>query len=308
MTLGSTLGSALAMALLGLALAGCCEEVRELSLGVDARLVAMVKYDQGSLAVGEGGVIVHWSPPRSFTPTSVDLHAVTLVHRDELLAVGDEGTVLRYDGLGWSPVIGPDATGDLWAVFASGSDDDRTVVIVGDETLLIRDGMNQWLVPPAPEGGWGQLRTVAWYWGKFYAFGLGGVAWSTTEPTGDWIREDLGVEIDALASAVQRCGDDQCLDVVGRQGAARRYDNDRWMAIDIPTRSDLVAVGGGLVLGANGELFEVWRGPFGDLQVDLDGRFTTFLGHTDGTGVFVSLLREDAVIVKISADFCGLPE
>jgi hypothetical protein len=226
-----------------------------LDLGVEDDLHAVTyvqtQFESGFVAVGADGVIVEslGGSPEVHRPVAVDLHGVAIVD-DEVMAVGDHGTLVRrpLDGSTDWEVVGLGVTGDLRAIFV---DLDGTVFVVGDNVLLFREQETDlWTAPPAPKGGWGELRAgsfaSAYPVDIVYAVGRHGVAWSTR--TRFWMAEDLGTDVDLLAAAGNH--------IVGANGFSRLFDElSPW---SVPGGGvDLIAVAGhdeAIVLTADGRV------------------------------------------------------
>lgn len=80
-----------------------------------------------------------WDNP---SPTANDLHGVSALDAEHVWAVGDNGTILFYDGVRWNPKISPTANNlsDVWAVSA----DD--VWAVGEKGTIIHYDGTGWSV------------------------------------------------------------------------------------------------------------------------------------------------------------------
>jgi hypothetical protein len=132
-------------------------------------------YNDVLYAVGDNGAIVQcddqgvtWTPITS--GTDVDLHDVWGWAPDSLVAVGDGGTVLFYDGASWAS-MSPGITEDLHHVWAEGYNE----IWAADEgqTVVNWDG-SRWLqynteLPVAPiRSVWGDGRSVYFACGNDY--------------------------------------------------------------------------------------------------------------------------------------------
>lgn len=206
------------------------------------------------LAVGVAGVVVIWGyEDRSLGDLVVDSMVVGEADLHDAWAwtngvgiVGDAGLVATSPDYGqtWQ-TLDLGTTADLHASLAF----DERVVIVGDEVVRVLEADGTWSEPMTPEGGWGRLRAL--YrdrdQGRIWAVGLGGVIWSTDDPTGIWIAEDSGVTTDLL-------GIDGDL-AVGAAGTLLVRDAAGWTRRESNVEIDLVDTVAGNVLGEGGELF-----------------------------------------------------
>jgi photosystem II stability/assembly factor-like uncharacterized protein len=128
------------------------------------RLLRSIWIDPGSgngFVVGERGIVLHrrgragrWAEQPPLT-TQFLRHVFGLSDR-EVFAVGDRGTVLRWNGLGWRAMVTPSDT-ILRGVWASGPDD--VFAVGGAGTILRYDGV-RWYPMPSPTSR--ELRAV---WG-----------------------------------------------------------------------------------------------------------------------------------------------
>jgi hypothetical protein len=161
-------------------------------------------------------------------------------------AVGDAGTVLRYDGASWSKVASIPTTSDLHAVWGSGPGD---VWAVGDKGVVIRyDGTSWKLKTP------GTTETLNGIWGRkaddLYVVGHKGVvrhydgsAWTAMNPPG---------VTDGIAAV---WGSKTKLYVVGQQ--LHRHDGSAWQSFALSGVASAVwgisdsevYIGGGTFMG-----------------------------------------------------------
>src|ERR1700737_3827997 len=79
------------------------------------------------VAVGEGGRILHWTgedyePTAMPSPTKCNLCAVHVQDARTAWAVGDRGTIVRWDGRQWLPLVLGGKASDMNAVWASADD------------------------------------------------------------------------------------------------------------------------------------------------------------------------------------------
>jgi hypothetical protein len=211
--------------------------------------------DYRYLAVGDAGTVVAWGledSKSSWTFTEVfeigdaNLHAV--LNHGGWWVVGDGGSVAVSDNHGatWNTVVLAD--GDLHAI---GLFNERPIV-VGDEVVLLRRADGTWIEPPTPEGGWGQLRGIG-TGQPAIVVGLGGVAWSASEPTGEWVAEPTGVDVDLFGVGTTAAG----LVAIGAQGTMLRRHANGWVALDTGVSADLLDLADNYVLARGGDVFAV---------------------------------------------------
>jgi hypothetical protein len=255
-------------------------------LGIDTDLRAVIRLDTWVsdsrhyewLAVGASGTVVAWGYDSSgigyepvidvFDLGDEDLRAAW-VDGQTWWVVGDGGLVMASDNLGvsWEQVeLQTDA--DLYGIdgFAG------RPIVVGDEVIAIRtlDGTWELLEPPA--GGWGLLRGISAVGTRVDAVGLGGVIWSTSDPSSTWTLEPNIVSVDLFAvyNGV----------AVGAQGTllSRGFDSG-WSHEDTGVDVDLVDIGNGYILGQNGEIYSISSNPLQLIDTDpgargVDGDFS----------------------------------
>jgi len=176
--------------------------------------------------------------------TEVDVPEVPLLNwvfgfgADDVHAVGNEGTLLRNTGAGWSAVSSP-TDQDLWGVWGAAPDDVWAVggsarLSDGVPTLLHFDGV-EWttqVVPPLTPTG---VRALFKVWGSgpndVYAVGDVGVMihFDGTE----WTEVRTGAGDDLVA--VFGTGPDDIVAVGGRSnGLVARFDGTEWRTEFLP--------------------------------------------------------------------------
>jgi photosystem II stability/assembly factor-like uncharacterized protein len=123
-------------------------------------------------------------------------------------------------------------------------------IVIGDDVIAVRTIDGTWTELAPPVGSWGALRGICADTTQVLVVGLGGVIWSTVDPSGTWTLESSGVTTDLLA--VSRGV------VVGREGTMlRRNDtDDGWTPANTGVSVDLVDYAEHRVLGVNGEIYE----------------------------------------------------
>jgi hypothetical protein len=117
-----------------------------------------------------------------------------------------------------------------------------------------------WIEPPAPDGGWGQLRGVAVGPTRVHVVGLGGVSWSASDPAGEWIADPTGVDVDLFDAGY--LSSDRLI-AVGAQGTLLMHiggDPGYWYPYENDVSADLLDYDQDYVLARGGEVFEVSYG------------------------------------------------
>jgi hypothetical protein len=218
------------------------------------------------LAVGAGGSVIAWGDEYDLTNAAhlrfvehwqvgeADLQAAW-ADQSAWWVVGNAGTVaVSHDlGLTWTPVdIG--TTANLRGIANVGS----RLVVVGDGGVWVQGSAGNWAAAPTPVGGWGELRAVHHDGSRVYAVGLAGKIWSAADPSGEWVAEDIGTDVDLFdVGTFEVRYDDVRIAVVGAAGSLRLRDASGWKRVRTGTSEDLIAFDDHGVLAANGELFEI---------------------------------------------------
>lgn len=253
---------------------GCGDETgwqaqQPIALGVDADLEAVVQLHESegdrhwsNLAVGTAGTVVAWGETlgdtvepfvERFVVGGSVLRDVT-VSGTSWWVVGDGGmlAVSETRGQTWS-TIGLGLTNHFHAI---GSHLDK-LVVVGDEVVVAQDPSGNWVEVPAPSGSWGQLRGLYSDGSRIYVVGLAGVVWSSEDPLGEWIAEDIGVDVDLFGVSAHVRETTQIL-IVGAQGTALLGDSSvGWTVVETNTTVDLIACSESTLLGADGVVTEL---------------------------------------------------
>lgn len=120
-----------------------------------------VSYNGSSvLAVGDVGTIVRYDPVSGWvlnaSATTNKLRAVALTGSQAAWAVGSAGTILRLTGSTWMPSYSG-VTNDLYAVYARSAND---VWAVGDAGMVLHFDGTSWLPLVLPSGSRANLRGV----------------------------------------------------------------------------------------------------------------------------------------------------
>jgi hypothetical protein len=244
-----------------------CERWRvseSFDVGVSADLDAVVEIgstDYTYLAVGSGGTVVAWNEfstneAQVWTlPGNVDLHGAAVGRGDgngsEWWVVGDGGfaAVTENRGQTWS-TVDLATTANLHAIIEI----EERLVVVGDAVVRVREPDGTWIEPLASAVGWGQLRDVA-YANGLWAVGLGGVIWTASDPSGEWVAEDSGTTADLFAAG---WFSEQLLGAAGAAGTVvvREADASEWRSLDSGLDADILDYQADFFLTAEGELLE----------------------------------------------------
>jgi hypothetical protein len=174
-----------------------------------------------------------------------------------LWVVGDVGTVAVSDNLGitWDTLTLPGGAANLHAITGFSG----RPVIVGDELVLVQLADGTWIEPLPPAGGWGQLRGVATVRERIYAVGLGGVVWSASDPSGEWIAEPIEVNVDlfAVGDYGSPFAPPYEVAIVGADGTLLLLRSNGWIRPNTGVTVDLLDFDGNFALGADGGVYEV---------------------------------------------------
>ncbi len=228
------------------------------ALGLESDLFA-VHGVQGldTWAVGRGGVIVrqeagaeNWGQTPS--PSDANLRGVWASSDGDVVAVGDQGTLLGFDGVSWTVSTSPTVK-DLRGVWLG---EDGTGIAVGWHTVLRRDGSDWAMDETAPSlsfnGVWGANGESVWAVADFgrVAF-YDGQSWTVTQTE---TQENLRAVWGMSPSLVFAVGD---------SGTVLFFDGNSWSLLPgVPTQQALQGVFGTLssdgldvyAVGSNGTL------------------------------------------------------
>ncbi|MBL0937932.1 MAG: Ig-like domain-containing protein [Gemmatimonadaceae bacterium] len=213
-------------------------------------------------AVGFGGTIFRraasgasWS--QEAAPSVNDLYAIGGNSATDIVAVGDTGAILRFNGSNWQRDERPTQL-VLRGIWSGGGQH----VIVGERGTILRSSGPAWA--PQASGTQRFLRSV---WGSdltnIFAVGDSGTVlrfdggrWTPMSvPTPSRLRAVWGISANYVLA-------------VGDTGTALRYDGTTWRALTAPTRRDLRAIWGRsateiYVAGDSGAMFRYdgtnWR-------------------------------------------------
>jgi hypothetical protein len=186
--------------------------------------------------------------------SGVALRSVFAISATDVIAVGDGGTIIRWDGTNWNDDAGsPKAsTNDLYAVGGTGASDLHAVGDTG--TVLRNTGAGGWtLQPQATTANLRGLHAVSAL--SAVAVGSGtqpvalvwnGIFWATLAPPGT-----------PSLAAVGTTGNGTNFLAVGTAGTVLRNDGQQWIPQASPTGSNINgvgvnAVGGTLLVGGAG--------------------------------------------------------
>ena len=192
------------------------------------------------VAVGEKGKILHfhgdiYSPLEVPSPTTCDLHAVWVESPHSAWAVGDAGTVLRWDGQVWLPVALASRKRELSTIWGCPQDG---IWIGGRHTLIQYE--------PGSGGStlthtdcnviaiWGSGPDDIWY----LAAGRQVVHWNGTMPT---IMELPGEDDDEFY-AISGSASDEDISIGGLSGLLARGDGEGWHVLCSGTEATISGV------------------------------------------------------------------
>lgn len=194
-----------------------------------------------------------WTPMKS--PTEENLRGVFGFDSGEVFAVGDNGTIVHYDGRSWL-TMESGTTANLVGVWGKAPD---KVVVTGDAgTILLYDGV-AWT---AMESGTTEPIGPVWGWplsygppsaDSFLAWAVGGGPAGTVLyfDGNDWQAVDTGGSEPLLniAGWVSHWANNAgpYLMAVGANGSVRLYDGANWAGTDPGVEQDLVGVFGELI-------------------------------------------------------------
>jgi len=210
----------------------------------------------------QGTVCISYDGGQTWTlsPTGVTegLNAIEMVHSAYGYAVGDNGTILCWDGLnGWvsQTVPGLPAGSHLMDITVV----DGIVYVVGSNGLIIRrDGPNaDWVIMWS--GQTFDFHAVSFHGGNTgYAVGTGGNVWYTGNAGITWTQIDVGVT--ANLHDCFHFSDDN-IEIIGDGKFIRSTDGAlNWQEVEFPRgdgfRSLTIAECRGVVTGLLGETYE----------------------------------------------------
>lgn len=190
----------------------------------------------GLFAVGVGGAVLlqnqgGWIPLP--IPTQRTLYGVA---RDgaQLVAVGDLGTIKRFDGTGWQDESYP----AQWLLRSIWLDSTGQGFIVGDRGIILQRVGTRWVEMPPPQEVF--LRHVFGFSrDQVYAVGDSGTA--MTWNGRDW--RVMPTPTDSLLRRIWGSGPDNVF-AVGAGGTILRFDGVQWYRMPTPTTKDLRTIWG----------------------------------------------------------------
>ena len=246
-------------------------EVEAVELGTSADLLAVARggeYDE-LVAVGVGGVVVHYASEGASisTPTDQTLRGVT--RPGPTIVVGDAGTILVSDDRGatWT-ARDSGVVDDLRAITHVSVGGTTYVVAVASEQILVSTDLGQtWTVVPAPTEGWGGLRAVVPTGEGVLAVAANGGVWTSSDPAGVWALELVDTGGEPLIGGGRVSGDETStyasgLALVSATGLWFRDSDaadgsEAWTPRNVSFDGDVLAYAGGFVVTANGAIYDV---------------------------------------------------
>jgi uncharacterized protein YjdB len=187
-------------------------------------------------AVGTSGEVLRRSgTPAAWTrvavPTPEVLYGVHGLSASDVVVVGAQGTILRFNGAAWSVTSAGGLTGDVFAVAGSAANGGRRI-LVGSRGAAQLDGGVVTLVStpyaPALYAVGLEPSGIPWVGGQRGAVMRGGASWTTPNLAPDLLDVWSASATSALA--------------VGEFGFVYRWNGTTWSRITAPTTSTLKAV------------------------------------------------------------------
>ena len=186
-------------------------------------------------AVGDNGTILHYdgSSWSSMTSgTTENLNAIHGVSGSSILAAGDNGTILHYDGSSWTSMTSG-TTENLLSVFYLSS---YYACAVGENGTVTAYRNSTWT--PETSGTTERLRAV-WRDGTVYAAGDNGTIiqnWGQ-----GWYSMESGTQKDLYSFRQTESGN---LHVVGENGTMLEYASHNWVPVESDASWDYSAIWG----------------------------------------------------------------
>jgi len=188
-------------------------------------------------AVGFGSSVFRRSTAGSWqlerVPATYDLYGISGSGPTDIVAVGDTGAILRFDGTTWRRDVSP-TRGVLRAIWSGGGQ----YFVVGERGLVLRSSGTGWT--PLSSGTQRFLRAV---WGTDPAnvFAVGDSGTVLRFDGGRW--QPMAAPTTSRLRAIWGSGPTDVF-AVGDSGTALRYDGATWASLPSPTTRDLRAVWG----------------------------------------------------------------
>jgi photosystem II stability/assembly factor-like uncharacterized protein len=241
-------------------------EVETIDLATEADILAIAQggdYDE-LIAVGVGGIVVHYDGETATTsnPTNVNLRGV--VGNGPTVVVGDGGTILSSDdrGMTWTARVSGTSADLLAITYASLDSVGYHVAIASEEVLYSIDGGQSWTAVTPPAEGWGGLQAVFSTDDQIFVVGAGGSAWATDNPSGAWLAQDLGTT-ETIIGGGRVSGDGGSVYnsavavATSTQVLWRQTSANEWTAVDVDFDGAIAAYGGGFVVTTNGSVYDI---------------------------------------------------
>ncbi|MAG34380.1 MAG: hypothetical protein CL908_26185 [Deltaproteobacteria bacterium] len=194
--------------------------------------------DERLFAVGDDGTVLQFDGDiwfRMESPTDVRLHNIWGRATDDVYAVGENGVVLHFDGSKWQ--VAYQGSLSLTLVAVTGFDD-GSVFCVGDGGLILRFDGFAW---ERVESGTSVAFFDVWGLDSLHVLAVG-EAGTVLRFNGErWDAFTVGVE-HALYSVWGSALDD--VYVSGSSGSLLRFDGRKWNREATPVRSDLFSIAG----------------------------------------------------------------
>ncbi len=191
-------------------------------------------------AVGDGGTVIRWNgtawSPQPLTDITADLQAIHGISASAVWAVGSGATILHWNGSGWVSQTTPPGVND--DLFGVWAAPNGTVMAVGGRGRGLRYNGSSWSNNATGAGNGVTMQAV---WGSaansIWAVGTGGVI-RFWNGTG-WNAQTSGTTADL--SAVQGANANAVW-VAGAGGELRFFNGTNWLTQDADTNQNLLTL------------------------------------------------------------------
>jgi hypothetical protein len=266
--------------------------VEPVDLGTSADLLSISRgggYDQ-LIAVGVGGVVVHYDLDGATlsTPTNVTLRGAS--HNGVTVVVGDAGTILSSEDRGQTWVARESGViENLLAITEISLDAGTYLVAIASEQIVYSADFGQtWTLAPSPAGGWGGLRSVFRSGSEVVVVATNGAVWRASNPGGAWLRELVDTGGEPVLAGGRVSGDQfgafgSGVAVVSPSRLWFRAANaDSWAPINASFDGDIRAFGDGFVVTANGVVYDIDENGYVEEIATVDLVAAAITGGWDG--------------------------
>jgi photosystem II stability/assembly factor-like uncharacterized protein len=245
-------------------------------------------------AVGDGGTILRYNgtywSPMT-SGTTEHLHGVWGNSAGDVFAVGDNGTILRYNGTYWSPMTSS-TDRNLYAVWGSSSDN---VFAVGESGTILRYNGISWSLPMNS----GVTERLCGVWGSssdnVFAVGEGGIilryAGISWNSVNSSITEDLHGVWGSSSGDIFATGDG---------GTVLRFNGSNWSAIPSGATDNLHSIWGSsanniFVVGEDGTILHYNGTSWSPMTSNTNSNLNSIWGNSPGS---IFAVGEDGAILR----------